>query len=469
MKRMKKLSDINIKGMVGSILLSLTAAACCNNSYPDMFLEDFRADRPEANYSQDKVPVLISMDNPDYTIISRGGGAFDKFEEDRDHWIGTELEVYAYLSANHDYVGAPDYRVTEENPETGAVPYCLINGRKAVITDGPGLTWKIEGAETAGEDTEDNVPYYNSMYPDHRFNFFAYYADDAILINEQRDFDRIVRTIEIDGTQDVIVAYAFPTTEQIENLETGEDFKYLATNWNNLVYSTRTGKYNIMPVFSLEHAFLKMQFHVQGVHKDAEKVVIDAIRVFAPRRCDVMLAQDFAPGGTPALGVVSVDDTVIEDGPAADDNAGTVNVPDCSSLFVPPVERPDAPYGSTNRWADNQMGLNVLLDETQPAGVPILLPPTESYGVWVYYHLQEMPENIRTLRYNKIEIANGFEAGRTYDINLNIQADQQVEIAVNDSTLGWIDGGDISVGEDDWVAGGRSVRAIGQQLRNTTK
>lgn len=136
----------------------------------------------------------------------------------------------------------------------GDAPLCLVNDRKARISAACELLW-----------ADGEPPYYSAVYPEHKYNFFLYYKGDAEeYAPEQRTQGSITKFFRIDGTQDLISAYARPGTEDAERLPDNDETKYLMNHAGDLVYSTKSARLHVEPHLRVKHEMAQVNFKVQA-------------------------------------------------------------------------------------------------------------------------------------------------------------------------------------------------------------
>ena len=51
--------------------------------------------------------------------------------------------------------------------------------------------------------------------------------------------------------------------------------------------------------------------------------------------------------------------------------------------------------------------------------------------------------------YSNLRLESGFQAGKEHDVLLKVYGPRKIELAVDGKGLGWISGGDITVGEEE--------------------
>ena len=166
---MEKKTIPDMKKHIGYGLLALLMTAC-HESYPGLYAPVYDPDNPNPEVTTDRLPVMISLTDPAYALVTtRGNGPFGFWDdpEAQTAWLEADFGVYAFLTPNHVYEGDVNYAAGEVADGAG-VPYCLIDDRKAGITRSCELTWR-----------DAEPPYYSVAYPEYKYNFFLYHIGDA--------------------------------------------------------------------------------------------------------------------------------------------------------------------------------------------------------------------------------------------------------------------------------------------------
>lgn len=264
------------------------ALAACNESYPGLYAPVYDADNPNPEMTADSIPVTLSLTDPAYALVTgkRGQGSFGFWddEEERAKWMAAEFGVYAFLTRNHVYDGTPDL-TADETSTGGGAPLCLVNDRKARISAACELLW-----------ADGEPPYYSAVYPEHKYNFFLYYKGDAEeYAPEQRTQGSITKFFRIDGTQDLISAYARPGTEDAERLPDNDETKYLMNHAGDLVYSTKSARLHVEPHLRVKHEMAQVNFKVQAfddLAAQGREIRIQAVALLIPTKAQFTVAAD---------------------------------------------------------------------------------------------------------------------------------------------------------------------------------
>ena len=419
------------------------ALAACNESYPGLYAPVYDADNPNPEMTADSIPVTLSLTDPAYALVTgkRGQGSFGFWddEEERAKWMAAEFGVYAFLTRNHVYDGPSDL-TADETSTGGGAPLCLINDRKARISAACELIW-----------ADGEPPYYSAVYPEHKYNFFLYYKGDAEeYAPEQRTQGSITKFFRIDGTQDLMSAYARPGTEDAERLSDNDETKYLMNHAGDLVYSTKSARLHVEPHLRVKHELARLNFLVQAydtLKQQGREIRIQSVALVIPARAQFTVAADWAG--------VSHDWTDETNAP----RTGISWEAECDTVYVPNENTPTE-FGATlkreNATFDPEPGVSDPEEEPVKIGKPLLVPPIDQLGVIIYYRfLTANPEDkipsgsIFIANYSNLRLESGFQAGKEHDVLLKVYGPRKIELAVDGKGLGWISGGDITVGEEE--------------------
>lgn len=416
------------------------ALAACNESYPGLYAPVYDADNPNPEMTADSIPVTLSLTDPAYALVTgkRGQGSFGFWddEEERAQWMAAEFGVYAFLTRNHVYDGTPDL-TADETSTGGGAPLCLVNDRKARISPACELLW-----------ADGEPPYYSAVYPEHKYNFFLYYKGDAEeYAPEQRTQGSITKFFRIDGTQDLISAYARPGTEDAERLPDNDETKYLMNHAGDLVYSTKSARLHVEPHLRVKHELAQVNFKVQAfddLAAQGREIRIQAVALVIPTKAQFTVAADWAG--------VSHDWTDETNVPPT----GIVWETERDTVYLPHENTPEE-FGSTyqmeNAMFNPEPGVSDPKAEPMKIGTQLLVPPVDEMGVIIHYRLiTTRPDDLIpsgslfTARYANLHFEGGFQAGKQHEVLLKVYGPQRVDLEI-DGLPGWIDGGDVEIPE----------------------
>ena len=429
-----------------TICLAALMAAACKRSYPGLYAPIVDPDNPNPEVTVDRIPITVSLTDPAYALVTgattRGNGPFGFWdnEEDRSHWLEAEFGIYAFLTRNHVYDGTANLAATETDGSSG-VPMCLVDDRKAHLSPACELVW---------DDPEP--PYYATDYPEHKYNFFLYHTDDAVeYAPEVRTQSRIVKCIQVDGTQDVLSAYARPDMEDAERLGDSDEAKYLMNHAGDLVYSYLSGRQRVEPHFRVSHEMSRVDFSVRTPVDEplgeGREVRIMAVGVVVPVRGEFTVAADWRgvstdwndEGNVPMTGIVWSEDEADKD-----------------TVFVPTDDTPDT-FGSTYVEENARFSPEVPVSDAEPGpaalGKSLLLPAVDRAKFYLAYRFMATNEEEaflnNTLFESMTEMAVNFKPGYRHEVVLYVYGPRRIAIEIDGQGLGWLDGGNIEIDSDE--------------------
>ncbi|MGN0310914.1 MAG: hypothetical protein ACI4C3_10100 [Bacteroides sp.] len=447
------------------LLLMLLWASGCGNLYtgegmeppivnPDPTDPEDPEDPMEEDPSKtEEMPIILSFTDPSYnsfgTPKTRGLGPFENDPNDptvgKEVWENAIFYVYAFRSDDP----LMSYEVqSKDDKET-----CLIDGSSESEPatyngqyHGRKMTLNKDDASAIfnWKDSKQNVPYYSSLNQTRKFNFFAYYLDDAEVTGMTRNLDGIYIDFKINGTQDVLCAAARFTQEQEENASKVQNASE-RQNLQNYRYSTYTGHRNYMPVFTFPHNMTLLCVQAYGGELAADSIFIEGVEVVTKYKGRLTAAAK----DTTKVGITFADETtklplLEKDGTIMKED--TIHFDDSDYLC-------DAEGNVIRDENKNPVGLNPakgVYDRkpTPLGGGKMLTVPAEMYEV--YFHLRQHytdgrnPE--RYTAYYPVRVAGGFQPGTKYTLRVAVYGLQKIEIKV--IITGWADGGNVDYDED---------------------
>lgn len=202
------------------------------------------------------IPVVVALGDPSGGIV-KGAGAVDGMDE----WAGRSIYVYAF-GKGKDVSYVPDSRRKPLD--------CLVDGsrddassnagkRAVVRTDVAYAVWDVQDSELVYP-ADDELGY----------DFFAYYADDAMSGNRvDRDENSVRVNVEIDGNNDLMSSKAELTEAQLESF-TEKDRIFVREK----AFGYYTARRNVVPTFHFRHHLVRLEFElVAGVMREEKKTV----------------------------------------------------------------------------------------------------------------------------------------------------------------------------------------------------
>lgn len=225
----------------------------------------------------DSVPILPTLTDPLYDIIvTRGAGAFDHWATDSARWVNSDFHVFALLTGKNQEV---DYLRTDTLQR-------LLFDENAYLQNEQGdMLFQDEQGET-------KYHYYLKSHPENQYKFFAYHADDALVSDYQISNTQIQADVVLDGTQDLVHAFAYPTQQQREL-----SMAALGSGYKSLLYTYKSGFAGLHPILHVNHMLASFDILITGRKMGGRDynyhfVTLDSVTVMAPNRCRLTIADD---------------------------------------------------------------------------------------------------------------------------------------------------------------------------------
>ena len=294
---------------IATLTLSLLLLAACTPSYPLLNLDDGL--RPSAqNDEAQSVPVPVQM-----TL----------------HGHVPPPYVFALLTAGSFQQGDSQPAADYQHDDT---LHRLLFNHATRLADANGTLQPLDA---------QGIPlsrYYSQRHPDWKYNFFAYHAAAAADLSTLRATadNRLMVEIDIDGTQDIVHAWAMPTVDSLAQFS----------------FSTHTARMGLHPQFRPNHLLARFDFLVKGIpYPDESELlppIVHALTIQSRHAATFLLADD---AWTPTLY----------------DEAWSA--------------------GKLLTWQDDQKSIavaeaaNLSLEpeQLQAFGHPVLLPPSSAYHI----------------------------------------------------------------------------------------
>lgn len=377
-----------------------------------------RVSQPSAEANNDLQEIKLSVSNTDaFSVETRGIGMVGGLSEAANVWNKEDLYI---LMTQADTVApvAPDYTYT------GLGQYILNNVK---VTAPDGKSSGLVTGNTAATSPEVGHFYY---YPTKGlFDFYGYYVDDACgtTVALQRGVDSISVQVEIDGSQDLMVAKADFAADDQDNPE--------LANYGYGAYAARRG---VQPMLNFKHLLSQLQF--EAINKGDATLKVDTIFISSLYKATMNVAGK---------------------------NHGkiqwsTTNVGDTTKLYVHNDYTGD-------RKVDSLEAVVLAQDAAQYSKIGnLLLPagPTVYEGeIWL---TQELPATITKdntlvdttvvasvkVPFN-IKLPAGFAAGFAYTVKIKVYGLSQIGVTAN--LTQWNNGGSFEVTPEDQVTTGEEA------------
>lgn len=183
-------------------------------------------------------------------------------------WNGEDLYIYGVKRSGNGL----DFSTSGADHQRGL----LIDNVKAAAPEigDAGQKHAIKVTKPGGE------YYHYSKTAGDRYDFFAYYKDDAVLSDKQTDetTSTISYTVTIDGTQDIMMAYADPKKDGEAMAKVNSSRS--AEEWASYAYSATAGRNKLNPNLIFSHKLSLFDFYVKtGYPDDDEKYELEAITI----------------------------------------------------------------------------------------------------------------------------------------------------------------------------------------------
>lgn len=388
----------------GTLLLT-GLAACSDNTYKGN-------EPPAVVENTDPMQVLLSVGNPNYNILTKGSGAIDGTEN--DVWNDAKVYIYSFLKGSET-----DFSIKS----TGDSSICLIDGSK----DGNTLHGKL-AIVPAGENfikwDSDKPVYYPSLSGP--FDFYGYYIDDLVITeaNISRTADAIqLKNIKIDGTQDLMTAYAMIPEEDKPALEARLKEEYEVTLAN--AYNSFTARRDVQPKMLFKHHLARLKFEIYPGGEKSDSVYVKSISIETPTQA--------------TFTVVDKDKAKI----GLDFTGSPLEI-----LYLKDAK--GAPLGQDYHvnYLPEYKDIKVYDRTPVRVGESMLVAPAESYNFrmdMIQKFSDKDPRTDYTTKLLTIDKSR-FEAGKQYTVRIAIYGIQEIKIEVE--VAPWLPGGPVDVDPD---------------------
>lgn len=443
---------MNRVSVISAVILAAMFTLCgCSPSYPESYDNggEGGAVRPN-DRNLDSVLIQLSLSDPLYSVETRGVGSFGPWTRDSVHWKNADMRVYAFSTYN-GIEGGADYSRDS---------LCLLDDHEAHIVDEFGHLWLYS------PDGSHAWRYYRKTQPNTRYKFFMYHADDAVVGSPLYSGNTLSRHILLDGSQDLIHAFAYPTETQ--SAEAAAMLKMKETDAACYLYSYRAALSGLNPILHVQHLLCQMDVCVIGqpVNTDEGKykylyqmMAVDNIGFTAAQGGTLLIANDAWERDTylsdlDAGNVFRPDDTQREHKCLLRSNPMSSNV--WTRLYNKDVDFDAVRRQMTEAgWIGES---SVYYHLNGRSGVqdtltarPLLLPPQKEYiltigGCWADID-KDGTCRIQRLPVNPIRIASmdgkGFRRGHHYTLILTMYGPQK--IGLGGLLDEWIEDGELHV------------------------
>lgn len=377
-------------------IMALCLTACVDKSYSGI-VSEMTAD--------EQLPVHIIVGDPGDILESKGSGAIE--DGDQAVWEGRTINVFAFrrdLESDYSMVSASGH------------DDCLIDGSidRDGCLGGKEATVNREDSYIRWTGSEDLVYYYPGQQP---YDFFAYYTDGPVADSDiYRGKEDVRIMLDIDGSSDIMSAYASLTEEQLGRPSFSDMDRIDLGTYS---FSAWSAKRNIHPVFYFNHHLVRFDFVIRAGWESAETIIIDSL---------VIKAKDKA--------VFTV----------AHKNPSRMGLDFSASDYgrIPLSEKDGSPLRK-DFWKPEFTQEGV---EMKPLGGSLMVAPDVRYDAYLYLkeHMDDGEIKTHENHINLICDEGHFDSGAQYEVKATIFGLTSVNISVN--LAKWEEGGSVNIGSD---------------------
>lgn len=379
--------------------------------------------------------ILISAVSPSVSVTTSSTRSSGSVGADgtvlSNVWSGQELHIFAFQK-NVETGKTIGEKITTDVTKLPFYDKVGIADNEAKVA----LRWK------------DNLRLY---FPrSGAYDFFGYYADDALTGAPQVGANTLYAPFTIDGSHDLMIAKAVLTDDD-KALE-----GFIEADWNK-AYSSYTARKGVQPTMKFEHLLTRLVFKVQGMgNAHPENVYVKAVRVKSKATGKLVFAY-----------VEDTDKGAIFDGELVDlslqeRRSGTMQPLD-ADVTVDEANLPSTKdeAGLLGNYPASVKGSA----EATVIGEALLVEPSEKYEIEVdvvqYYHANgELIPSTESRKYTYKETLNAtdvvkedaepitkFAASASYNVTIQVYGLEAIKLTAE---LGeWVSGGDIIVNPED--------------------
>lgn len=364
--------------------------------------------------NSDLVPIKIGMSNPSAT---RGTGTVGGLDDATNIWNGQKFNLYMLKKGTTTV--AP---FTQDGTD-----YIYNNTEFTAPTDvSSGLAQYID------KDGKTHYAYYPTQG---NYDFWAYRLDGAAKAEPTITDAEISVDFELDGSQDVMVAKAVPTEDDILKMQSqGADVER--------VYSAYSARKGVQPNIVFKHLLSRFTFSVTAGSKETTDpttgVYVEEILVKSKNTGKLIVAYT----GT------------VENQIQFNDEVATLSLKERTGKTNEELTTltPQQP-----KWNESEDKAEVLT-----LGEAMLLAPSDSYDLEIKLRqdvVEVEGEPAVQKRYSYTDTINPdkgsgeiatdktFMAGKSYNVNINIWGLSKIEITT--VLTPWVDGGSVNLTPED--------------------
>lgn len=337
------------------------------------------------------IPVMVAVSNVDGGL-TKGSGIV----ENLSGLVGRPVYVHAVRAEN-----GVSYK------DEGSV---LLDSRRATLgKEDFYLHW-----------SDGMVKYYpnGSRYKE-RYDFFAYYLDDAVRGTKATEDNTAKLRISVDGTQDVMIARGDNSTQN--------------TKLRSNMFSYYTARANVIPVFHFKHCMTCLDFKIlPGVSAEYRyNITVQSVKVYTHTSLDFT----YAARDSLDLGVLPAEDA---------DRVQLALKGEGGAAF------PRDHYILQTRYTESEQQKALPIDGN------MLIHPTMQPTSSVVLSIDELRLDASGNPVGSVNSSNvtvtinhpqGLKAGNRYTVSLTLSGNMSVSASV--AMTPWTDAGNIDLGEED--------------------
>lgn len=377
-----------------------------------------RVSQPNAEMTPDREEIKLTVsNNAAFSVETRGIGMVGGLSESENVWKKEALYILMTEQGTVNPV-KPDYAYT------GLGEY-ILNNVKVTAPDGVS-----SGLVTGNEDAVSPQVGHFYYYPTKgMFDFYGYYVDDAYgqTLELQRGADSISVQVEIDGSQDLMVAKADFAADDQDNPE--------LVGYGYGAYAARRG---VQPMLNFKHLLSQLQF--EAINEGDNDLSVDTILINSLYKATMNVAGK---------------------------NHGNIlwstEEGDTAKLYV------HNDYDDDDRNVDSLKAVELVKDATVYSEIGNLLVPAgfdEYTGeIHLVQTLKATVESGTTLKDTtvtarveipfSIKLPAGFAAGYAYTVRIKVYGLSQIGVTAN--LTQWNNGGSFDVTPEDQVTTGEEA------------
>ena len=421
------------KVYIFSMMAALALLSSCSSD-ENMNVADATSENPS-----ELIPIRMNVGR-NSVIVTRGTGTVGDTAKAKNVWQAQHINVYMLNKGTMDlalFNGTPIY----ENADFWTPG--LTENESDIFK---GITTGVDSKGIA-RPTNDLIKYYPTQG---NFDFWGYRLDRAATAAPVKTANAWTVDFKIDGSQDVMVAKAIPSTEELDAV----DDQNLRSDVQRRAYSGFAARHGLQPTLNFKHLLSRFTFSVVPKHSNTidatSGISVDSISIASFTKGTLTIAalnddnndkQAIAWDNTGARDTIFLKQRAVADNPAAlTDSLDLVKlVPvdlkgKAKDVAIKVGESilacPDSIYRI-------RVYLSQMLPEYYSNSTSLQL---KKYYYDDYLVLRDNTGNIRRDTNGDIEM---FQPGYSYNVQISLWGLEEIKVT---TTLGkWLDGGEIQL------------------------